>query len=163
MTDERPDHAEVIGPPPLLYTAALVIGAGLEWFWPTAIGLGWLPLVLGAILILAGLAIALLGALALRRAGTAIPPNLPTTELVTDGPFRWSRNPLYLALTLIYAGIGLIADDLWILMLGRRRPRGALSRGQVRRGLPPVQGGGAPLALERDSVKPNRFFCHRRD
>jgi len=117
MTEERSDHAEVIGPPPLLYTAALVIGAGLEWFWPTAIGLGWLPLVLGAILILAGLAIALLGALALRRAGTAIPPNLPTTELVTDGPFRWSRNPLYLALTLIYAGVGLIADDLWILVL----------------------------------------------
>ena len=117
MTDERPDHAEVIGPPPLLYTAALVIGAGLEWFWPTAIGLGWLPLLLGAILILAGLAIALLGALALRRAGTAIPPNRPTTELVTDGPYRFSRNPLYLALTLIYAGVGLIADDLWILIL----------------------------------------------
>ena len=117
MIEERPDHADVIGPPPLLYTVALVIGAGLEWFWPTAIGLGWLPLVLGAILILAGLAIALLGALALRRAGTAIPPNRPTTELVTDGPFRWSRNPLYLALTLIYAGVGLIADDLWILVL----------------------------------------------
>ena len=117
MTEERPDHADVIGPPPLLYTAALVIGAGLEWFWPTAIGLGWLPLLLGAILILAGLAIALWGALALRRAGTAIPPNRPTTELVTDGPFRWSRNPLYLALTLIYAGVGLIADDLWILVL----------------------------------------------
>ena len=117
MIEERPDHADVIGPPPLLYTAALVIGAGLEWFWPTAIGLGWLPLVLGAILILGGLAIALLGALALRRAGTAIPPNRPTTELVTDGPYRWSRNPLYLALTLIYAGVGLIADDLWILVL----------------------------------------------
>jgi len=117
MTEERPDHADVIGPPPLLYTAALVIGAGLEWFWPTAIGLGWLPLLLGAILILAGLAIALWGALALRRAGTAIPPNRPTTELVTDGPYRWSRNPLYLALTLIYAGVGLIADDLWILVL----------------------------------------------
>ena len=72
---------------------------------------------LGAILILAGLAIALLGALALRRAGTAIPPNRPTTELVTDGPYRYSRNPLYLALTLIYAGVGLIADDLWILIL----------------------------------------------
>ena len=117
MTEERPDHADVIGPPPLLYTAALVIGAGLEWFWPTAIGLGWLPLALGAIQLLAGLAIALWGALALRRAGTAIPPNRPTTELVTDGPFRWSRNPLYLALTLIYAGVGLIADDLWILVL----------------------------------------------
>ena len=117
MTEDRPDHADVIGPPPLLYGAALVIGAGLEWFWPTAIGLGSLPLVLGAILIVGGLAIALLGALALHRAGTAIPPNRPTTELVTDGPYRFSRNPLYLALTLIYAGVGLIADDLWILIL----------------------------------------------
>jgi protein-S-isoprenylcysteine O-methyltransferase Ste14 len=117
MTDERADHAGVVGPPPLLYGAALVIGAGLEWFWPTAIGFGWLPLWLGVILVLAGFAIALFGGVALRRAGTNIPPHLPTTQLVTDGPYRYSRNPLYLALTLIYVGVGLIADDLWILVL----------------------------------------------
>ena len=117
MTDERPDHAGVIGPPPLLYGAALVIGAGLEWLRPTTIGLGRVPLVLGLVLVVAGFAIALTGALALRRAGTNIPPHLPTTQIVTDGPYRYSRNPLYLALTLIYAGVGLIADDLWILIL----------------------------------------------
>jgi protein-S-isoprenylcysteine O-methyltransferase Ste14 len=116
-TGAQPDHAGVIGPPPLLYGAALVIGAALEWLWPTTIGLGRLPLWLGLVLVLAGFAIALAGALALRRGGTNIPPHRPTTRIVTDGPYRYSRNPLYLALTLIYAGVGLIADDLWILVM----------------------------------------------
>ena len=89
MTEERPDHAEVIGPPPLLYGAALVVGAGLEWLWPTAIGLGRLPLGLGLVLVLAGFAIALFGALAPRRAGTAIPPHRPTT----CGPSRRPPSP----------------------------------------------------------------------
>ena len=44
-------------------------------------------------------------------------PWAPPRRLVMSGPYRWSRNPLYLALTLIYAGVGLIADDLWILVL----------------------------------------------
>jgi protein-S-isoprenylcysteine O-methyltransferase Ste14 len=54
---------------------------------------------------------------AMRRTNTTVRPDRPATTLVTDGPFRYSRNPLYLALTLMYAGIGIIANSLWALLL----------------------------------------------
>jgi len=41
----------------------------------------------------------------------------PTTALVTEGPFRYSRNPIYLALTLLYVGVALLINALWILLL----------------------------------------------
>ena len=53
----------------------------------------------------------------MRDAGTTIRPDKPAAKLVTDGPFRFSRNPLYLALTLMYAGIALMADSIWALLL----------------------------------------------
>lgn len=53
----------------------------------------------------------------MRSAGTTLRPDKPTATLVTDGPFRLSRNPLYLALTLMYAGIALIANSLWALIM----------------------------------------------
>ena len=44
------------------------------------------------------------------RAGTNVNPKLPATHLVVTGPFRWSRNPLYLALTTAYMGLALAFD-----------------------------------------------------
>jgi protein-S-isoprenylcysteine O-methyltransferase Ste14 len=41
----------------------------------------------------------------------------PTTALVTKGPFRYSRNPIYVALTLLYLGVALLINPLWILLL----------------------------------------------
>jgi protein-S-isoprenylcysteine O-methyltransferase Ste14 len=41
----------------------------------------------------------------------------PTTALVTEGPFRYSRNPSYVALTLLYVGVALLINALWILLL----------------------------------------------
>jgi len=41
----------------------------------------------------------------------------PTTALVTEGPFRYSRNPIYVALTLLYVGVALLINALWILLL----------------------------------------------
>jgi protein-S-isoprenylcysteine O-methyltransferase Ste14 len=52
------------------------------------------------------------------RAGTNVPTYRPTTALVTDGPYRFSRNPLYISLFLVYAGVGIAADNLWIVGLG---------------------------------------------
>jgi len=46
-------------------------------------------------------------------AGTNIDPSLPTTALVTSGPFRFSRNPLYLALMLVYFGLSMIVNTGW--------------------------------------------------
>jgi protein-S-isoprenylcysteine O-methyltransferase Ste14 len=54
---------------------------------------------------------------AMKRAGTNIRPDQPTLAVVSDGPFRFTRNPLYLALTGLYVGITLLADALWPLLL----------------------------------------------
>jgi len=53
----------------------------------------------------------------MKRAGTNIRPDQPTLAVVSDGPFRFTRNPLYLALTGLYVGITLLADALWPLLL----------------------------------------------
>jgi protein-S-isoprenylcysteine O-methyltransferase Ste14 len=42
---------------------------------------------------------------------------LPTTALVAAGPFRFSRNPLYVALTLVYVALALLTNALWVLVL----------------------------------------------
>jgi len=51
---------------------------------------------------------------ALSRAHTPVDPMKPTTALVTEGPFRYSRNPIYLALTLLYLGVAFLVNALWI-------------------------------------------------
>ena len=50
------------------------------------------------------------------RAGTPLRPSLPVSKLVTNGPFRFTRNPLYLSMTVLYTGITLQVDDLWPLL-----------------------------------------------
>jgi protein-S-isoprenylcysteine O-methyltransferase Ste14 len=51
------------------------------------------------------------------RAQTAVDPSKPTTAIVSDGVFRFSRNPLYLSMTLLYISISLLFNALWALLL----------------------------------------------
>ena len=118
-TVDRADTPQVIALPPLIFLGALALAALLEAALPiplpplsSGVAYG-----LGAVLILCGLALLLLGARRFTAAGTNIPPTLPTTALVVTGPYRWSRNPLYLAMILIYAGIGFAALSSWVLLL----------------------------------------------
>jgi len=54
----------------------------------------------------------------MQAAGTNVNPSLPTTSIVTSGPFRLSRNPLYVAVTLLYFGLILALNTWWgIIML----------------------------------------------
>jgi len=53
----------------------------------------------------------------MHRAGTNVRPDRPATALVTGGPFRFSRNPLYVSLIALYLGITLLFDALWPLIL----------------------------------------------
>ena len=52
-----------------------------------------------------------------RRSGTTIDVRKPATALITEGPYRFSRNPIYVSLTLLYLGIGTLLNNAWILIL----------------------------------------------
>ncbi len=111
------DHPGVITHPPFLYGGALLAGAGLDWLIPLPMldaGAGRIP---GIILIALGLVLAGWCAVLFHRAGTGIPTHLPSTTVVSHGPYRFSRNPIYLGLTVISVGIGLWANSAWMLGL----------------------------------------------
>ena len=108
--------AGVIAPPPLIYLAALGVGLIFHAVFPLRLPLGgWsLPMAFG--FVAAGVLLAVSGFRAMGRADTNVNPYEPTTALVTDGPFRFTRNPLYLALTLLYIGIALIVNTVWPIL-----------------------------------------------
>jgi len=114
---ESQQIAGVLAPPPLIYLAGILLGLGLDWLWPAPFAPGWARFTLGPLLFLLGLALVLTVVRHFRRAGTSIRTEKPTTALVTDGPFRYSRNPAYVALTLAYLAITLAVDSLWVLVL----------------------------------------------
>ncbi len=117
MTDDEPDNPAVRIPPPLFYLLPLVSGLLLNRkvhipFLPQGVArtLGW-PLVGGG-LALSGWAIR-----TMRNAETTMRPDKPVSNLIQDGPFRYTRNPLYLSDAMIYAGIAVLRNSLWSILL----------------------------------------------
>ena len=117
MNDEGRDNPGVVAPPPLIFAGALAFGLVVNRLRPT----GFLPRRLGRVagpaMVAGGLSIGLSGFREMRRAGTNVDPGKPATVIVTDGPYRFTRNPLYLSMALIYAGIACRANALPAAML----------------------------------------------
>ena len=113
------DSAQVRFPPPFVYLGVLLIGFGAERFIDLrSLGLDrTLGLGLGALLCLAGLGVGLAATSRFRRAGTEVKPWRASTGIVESGPFRWTRNPMYLGMALIYAGIAVALDGPIALIL----------------------------------------------
>jgi protein-S-isoprenylcysteine O-methyltransferase Ste14 len=124
------DTPGVIAPPPLIYLGFLLAGWGLAELGarPEAIeaGFGWLaagfdlPVQVrrGAALalIVTGLLLDGVAAGLFRRRGTAVEPWKPSTALIIEGPYRLSRNPIYLGFAITYLGFA-IAMDSWVVLL----------------------------------------------
>jgi protein-S-isoprenylcysteine O-methyltransferase Ste14 len=105
--------------PPAVYLGGLVIGYALNWLWPVPILPGDAdPIVriVGGALALAGIALMLLAVAAFRRAGTSPNPTVATSALTFDGPYRFTRNPMYLGMALLLAGLAGIGNALWPLL-----------------------------------------------
>ena len=117
MAEDNKDRPGVIAPPPLIYLGFLVLAFGLDSIWPVAVIPDRVQYPAGLALVALGMVIATLAVRRFRGAGTDFRTDKPTTALVADGLFRFSRNPIYIALSLIYAGIGLAWDNLWVLGL----------------------------------------------
>jgi protein-S-isoprenylcysteine O-methyltransferase Ste14 len=106
--------------PPFLYLACLVLGFALDRLLPLPLTNPQATLICsiaGAALILIGVAIIATGARNFSRADTPVPSNQPVRALVTTGIHGWSRNPIYVGMLLLYAGIGTAARSPWVLVL----------------------------------------------
>lgn len=114
---ERPDSPGVRLPPPALYALAVLAGYLLHRRWPLPVGdglgiqaLAWL--LLGAWL---GLTVSSIGTF--RRSRTSIVPVRPATALVMSGPYRFTRNPMYVGLAMLTVAIALFMNSWWPIVL----------------------------------------------
>ncbi len=121
MAGDRQDNPGIRVPPPLIYLFPLVSGFALErWLhipflsggWPRGVVriLGW-PLVGGGIL-LGGWFFR-----TMRGADAPVRTDKPVPKLTTSGPFRYTRNPGYLSMAMIYAGIAVLRNSQWAILL----------------------------------------------
>src|SRR5262245_51537408 len=106
--------------PPLLFLACLIVGVGLDRMLPLPFPLPEAALIrwtVGSGLIVLGIALFATGIRNFSRAATPVPSTRPVQTLVTTGIHGLSRNPIYVGMFLIYAGIGVAALSPWVLVL----------------------------------------------
>lgn len=112
------DSAKVTFPPPLVYLGMLLIGLVLDRYLPWSLGLSAIGRYLGGGLLFIAGAIYLLSASGgFRRAGTDLKPWKTTSAIVAEGVYARTRNPMYLGMALVYAGIALVFSSLGALIL----------------------------------------------
>ena len=106
----------VLARPPIVYAVSILLGVGLNFLWPVEV----VPHVieqLGKLLILVAVGLFALSIRELQRAATTFRTRRPTTVLVRTGPYRLSRNPMYLAFTLLHLGVGIWLNSVWVLAM----------------------------------------------
>ena len=112
------DTANVIIRPPIAWALAVLAGLTLQWvvslpFMPASVPAGWV----GGMVFVLALALFAWAIATITRAGSNVPPNLPTTTIVETGPYRFTRNPIYLGMFLGLVGLAIAFDSLWLLVM----------------------------------------------
>jgi protein-S-isoprenylcysteine O-methyltransferase Ste14 len=121
MTDRVPlSNPGVRFPPPFLFVIGFLAGWALDRYWhalplsrfagSARAPFGWAALALGVTL-------AAWGMITFRRAKTAIHPHHSASRLVTHGPYRFTRNPMYTGLTIAYLGTSALVDSAWPIIV----------------------------------------------
>ena len=116
MTDTT-DTANVIVRPPIAWAVAVLGGLVLNWllplpFVPALVPAGWL----GAIVLALALALFAWAIATVTQAGSNVPTSRPTTTIVDGGPYRFTRNPIYLGMALGLIGLAIAFNSVWLLL-----------------------------------------------
>jgi len=110
------DSANVVIPPPAAWALAVVAALCVDWLYPLPFVPASVPRTwVGGGVFAAGLALAVWAVVTMRRAGTRVEPYKPTTTIVANGPYRVTRNPIYLGMFLGQIGLAIGFDNLWLL------------------------------------------------
>ena len=117
MTEQEQQTPGIRLKPPLVYAVSMFIGLAIEQLLPlVSIPGTWRAGPAVVLIALAGLLIAPT-VMRFRKADTTFDVRKAATTLITDGPYRYSRNPGYLALTLLYLGVGVLLSSAWVYVL----------------------------------------------
>jgi protein-S-isoprenylcysteine O-methyltransferase Ste14 len=111
------DSAHVPVPPPLMALVATLMGVGLQFLRTVHFISGLARWLVGGVLLGIGIGTILRCAWMFRKAQTAIEPWKTTTFIVQSGPYRWSRNPIYVSFLVVGIGIAFLTDNLWIALM----------------------------------------------
>lgn len=113
------DTSGVRFPPPFIAAGVFVVGYALHRFAPLRLTAdpGTTQRVAGWSLVAASLLLSGAAVFLFRRAGTTPNPTHPTTALVVRGPYRFTRNPMYVGFALLYLGMALLVNSVWPLAL----------------------------------------------
>ena len=101
--------------PPIVFLSAILSGIALNHVWPLSFvpSILWL---LGPVVALFAVLLFVLSVREFRAAGTSVRGSKPTTAIVRTGPYRFSRNPIYLSFVLLLIGLAVWLNNLWLLL-----------------------------------------------
>jgi protein-S-isoprenylcysteine O-methyltransferase Ste14 len=102
--------------PPFVYLGSIALGLVIHYAWPARFVPRPVSTPVGALLALLALGLFVAAVRTFRAAGTPIPGNRPTTAIVRTGPYRFSRNPIYLAFSLFQLGLAVWVNSLALLI-----------------------------------------------
>lgn len=118
MTDRLEDKPDVAIHPPTIIASALLLGFMLRIFLGG--GLGFIPQAfaegMGGVMLLASMVMMVASVSAFAEGGETLRPATPSDQLFTGGPYRYTRNPIYLAMMLFGAGFGVTTLNLWVIV-----------------------------------------------
>ncbi|HYN82422.1 MAG TPA: isoprenylcysteine carboxylmethyltransferase family protein [Gemmatimonadaceae bacterium] len=117
MSNGYADNPGVVAPPPLIYGLPLAAGLYMDRRDPFPVMPPEYAWWIGVALIAVGVVLGVSAFVQFLRKHTAVMPYRPTTAIIRSGPFRITRNPVYLALTLGYIGVALMMNSAWPLLL----------------------------------------------
>ena len=113
--DQLPDHAGVVFHPPLMLILMLLVGFGLREALPLSFLTDQIAWTVGPGIVVAAFALFIWAALTMRRGGESIPTGSPTEVILSNGPYGFSRNPIYVSMIALLAGVGIWSNSLWFL------------------------------------------------
>lgn len=115
--DSQPDNANAVVRPPIVLLFVFLLGLLADWFYPLKLVPAAVPnVLLGAFIFVDGLALFVWAIVTMRRAGTRVETVQPTTAIVAAGPYRFSRNPIYLAMMAGLVGLAIGFNNGWMLV-----------------------------------------------
>ena len=102
--------------PPLVYLSSIALGLLLHFARSMPLLSRRVSPLFGGLVILLAIGLFISAVRTFRTAGTPVPGNRPTTTIVRSGPYRFSRNPIYLAFSLLQLGIAFWVNSLWLVI-----------------------------------------------